>query len=404
LNGAYRVFAGVNILRVTLAILCGVTILGTLPLLKYNSQVNLLIVVYSIIVLTGVLIDTNTNVFFAYQRMDLGLYILIAGSIFYLGLGWLALGLGGVLGVAIAGVVTTVFQCILGFYLINRYLFRIRVEFDWKHQLSIIATGVPFFVGGIASFYNDKVDVFLLSQLSTFQVIGWYSAAYLILDVSKIVPVALATAIYPVLAAKYRLGQKELDRTIRAGVRAMLLITCLIPAIIVPTTGEIIKIMFGPKFSQSVIPLQLVIGSVIFYGLNYIVGSAIFAANGQRPLMVVNFLILAVNLGMNFWLIPLYAHIGASLATIGSYSAGTLMHLALARRLGISSGLPLVLLRPGLAALVAGIAAFLLLQVSWLVSVSGGTVAYIVVLWILREIGPDDFKLVRRLLSTGSGS
>ena len=400
LRNAGHVFAVVSVVRLALAALCVVAVLGALPLLGYSSQVNLLVVVLAVTIVTGTLVDTNVNTFYAFQRMELGLYVLLAGSLLYLGLGWLALDAVGALGVAVAAVLAATVQCIVGIYLINKYLFRVRIELNWKYQATVITAGSPFFVGGMASFFNDKVDVFLLSQLSTFQVIGWYSAAYLLLDLAKIAPGALSSAIYPTLAASCRSARQEFDKSSRSGVRVVLLITCLMPAVFVPASQEILRFLFGVKFDNATVALQVLMGTIVFYGLNLILGSAILAAEGQRPLMVVNFLILAVNLGLNLWLIPSYAHLGASVATIGSYAIGTMLHLVLARRLGISSGLPLAVLRPGLAAVAGAAVTSLLLHVYWILAVVGGSAVYVIILWALHEIGPDDIRLARSLLAT----
>jgi O-antigen/teichoic acid export membrane protein len=193
-----------------------------------------------------------------------------------------------------------------------------------------LSEGLSFSVAGSSvSVYNDVDKTFLVS-LGQMGAAGIYAAAYRVVDV-------VTMPIYSVYAAAtprfFRIGagsaaaaaafsRKTLVRTLPyAGLAAvgMWLAAPLLP------------LAFGPSFHDSVIALRLLCLLPVLRALHYGWGSAITGSASQWNRTATQFGAAAVNVALDFWLIPRWSWRGAaaaSLLTDGALAAASYAVLA----------------------------------------------------------------------------
>lgn len=401
---ATSIFSDAVLLRTGAAILSWFIIATSLPLLSYSATVNLLILTLSSTVLTYGLADAAMAAFTAFQRMELNLYTTVLGALGYFLFGMIGFFAGlGVLGIAIAVVLSNLLTSILGLYLVHRCLFPVKISMDWTRLRRWTRLMVPFFLLSITANLSERADMFLLSRLTTFQVIGWYSAAYLLLDVAKLLPTSFVTALFPALTSRWATSADQFRSAINTALRGVLLITGVFPVVLIPISDRVIEALYGPAFSPSASVLRVLMICPVFFGINFAMGSAILAVGAQGPLVLVTALMLASNVVLNLWLIPGLGAMGASVAKLVSFGIGTLLHLILLRNRKVQVNLVDAVLRIMLCLLTTVGMMLVLAPSIGLVAVPAGLAAYGLLLYLSGALKKTDLTLARQLLRSFVG-
>jgi O-antigen/teichoic acid export membrane protein len=174
------------------------------------------------------------------------------------------------------------------------------------------------FASSTATAYND-IDKTMLSHYGMNAANGIYSMAYRIIDVATI----------PILAIR----EAAMPRFFRSGVEgirgatplAVVLLKRAVPlglfaVVIVFVTAPLIPHLAGSGFRETVSALRWLCLIPLFRSLHQMTGSAITGSGLQRYRTLSQMLAVALNVGLNVWLIPRHGWLGAawsSLATDG---------------------------------------------------------------------------------------
>lgn len=189
---------------------------------------------------------------------------------------------------------------------------------DWGSIKAIFKDGWPLWLGGIQYIILARVDTMLLQVLSPtgHHDLGIYSAAFRISEVMALFINALCPALLPLLVQ----GTREPERIrflTQTGIRLILTVLIAMSLLIYWYAPWITK-LYGPGYAESAGCIQILIWSQAFAAVNAMCGYLlmVYNAQGKRPVILVNFALTLLNVGLNFWLIPLLKAEGASWATV----------------------------------------------------------------------------------------
>lgn len=183
----------------------------------------------------------------------------------------------------------------------------------WK---KLFKYALPFaLLMGFNVIYN-RIDITMLSKIKGDDVVALYSSPYKLINALLFIPLSLSAAIFPLLSREQQNPniKKTLNKTIK-----------YITAIGIPlglgTTlfaSDIIIALFKEDYVQSIITLQILIWSVTLLCFYSIVTHHLVAVNKVYKLVLANLAGVIINIGLNIFLIKIYAHNGAAIATICS--------------------------------------------------------------------------------------
>jgi O-antigen/teichoic acid export membrane protein len=74
--------------------------------------------------------------------------------------------------------------------------------------------------------------------------------------------------------------------------------------------------MFGPEFLAGTLVLQILMISILASFPNIILTNLIFSKNLQKTFIFVTTFGVLLDIGLNFWLIPIYGAVGAAASTV----------------------------------------------------------------------------------------
>ncbi len=194
---------------------------------------------------------------------------------------------------------------------------------DWNFNLSraknIIREGLPLVMAGIAVYIGSKIDqVMLGSLLVDKSQLGFYSTAVRVAEVSDFLPVIVASSIFPKLA-KLNISEKnDLDKLqVYFDIMLLLWLGTAIPISLLSST--IISILYGPSFSPSSGILAVYIWGQFGASLGIARISYLTIRGILKYSLYTAIFGAGLNISLNYFLIPQYQAMGATIATLITY-------------------------------------------------------------------------------------
>ena len=196
----------------------------------------------------------------------------------------------------------------------------------------MVGFGIKTHAGQIGMVGNYRLDQWLLGSISGARALGLYSVAVAWSEVLFFLPNAVANVQRPDLV---RADESEASRQASVGFRAGTLLTLVSAVVLIAAAPFLCVTIFGSAFEGSIRDLRiLALGAFGIAAIKQL-GSALTAQN--RPLLETGGILVAfaVTALTDVLLIPSHADLGASIASMVSYTAGGLaMTLLFVRALG----------------------------------------------------------------------
>jgi O-antigen/teichoic acid export membrane protein len=281
----------------------------------YPQEVKTLIYIAGIVIIINIFSDSFGTIFISYEKMKiLGTFTFLS-TLSYTVLVLIALSSGFRLkAVFLINVfVTAIFAMLFGRF-IRKNLFRFKLRFDPQLIKDILRQAIPFFAALLLVTLNMKIDIIMLSMVSgpieSSVAIGYYGPAHNILLALMIFPRSLNTALLPVVSQKIYLDNES--------VRLKFIMIVISFPIILATSffsKELVTLIFGSTYIQSADALMILGWAYAFYALIIPTYSLLGSSKELNYFLPLLFGVLLLNIGLNFFLIPKYSFIGASMAT-----------------------------------------------------------------------------------------
>ena len=161
-----------------------------------------------------------------------------------------------------------------------------------------------------ATVIGGKIDVFLLTKYKGTATVGLYSAA---LQLNTVMPMLIGAITSVLLPAVSRLKTKPEFVTYmkKSAAGTLALVIALLPVLIFG--GQIIELIFGPKYAGSLVAFQLLFAGYLVALVANPLGLVVYAMNKPKIFTMLNYIQLAIGATLNFMLIPIIGITGAAL-------------------------------------------------------------------------------------------
>src|SRR5438046_4790875 len=220
----------------------------------------------------------------------------------------------GALGVLVGNFTGTlaVFVVLLGY---RRY--QLGLEFDRPLFRQMQRFGMPFVPSGLALWAIDFLDRIFLLKFKGAAEVGLYSVGVRVSTAILLLLVAIRTA-WPAFAYSIK-DDSEAKQTYGFVLTYVLYVTCWVSLALSLLAPWIVRVLTAPAYyaGARVVPL-LVFGGSAFIAFN-VMSIGIGRAKATQFNWVVTGGAAAVNIGLNFLLIPPYGMMGAASATLVAY-------------------------------------------------------------------------------------
>jgi O-antigen/teichoic acid export membrane protein len=187
--------------------------------------------------------------------------------------------------------------------------------FDKKRAKSLLKQSFPLILSAVMVSIYMQIDQIML-KTSGSHAVGIYSAAAKISEAWYFIPVAIVTSVFPAIINARKTDMERYEKRLKNLYDLLVFISLPIAVFISFFGSQIIHIIYADKYEGAGPMLSIHIWSGLFVFLGS-ASSQYLLAEGYTKISFHRTMTGAVvNILLNLWLIPKYAGLGASIATL----------------------------------------------------------------------------------------
>lgn len=215
-------------------------------------------------------------------------------------------------------IVAEVISLIISGWLIRLHFSFVLGNLSFKSMPPLFKKVWPLAVVFILSAIYFRIDMMMLEVMKGEKVVGIYSAAYKLIEFLSIIPGTVTVAALPGLSTDFSANIEGFRENFCKTVAALGLGGAAIGLLLYLFSKQVVLLLYGPLFSDSVLSLNILSGVVFFLFVNGYLAYVTIATNNDRAVALILVISTILNVLLNFYLIPRYSHVGAALSTLVS--------------------------------------------------------------------------------------
>jgi len=273
---------------------------------------------------------------------------------------------------------------------------RVLIGLDLRLVRRWFPLALPF---GITFFLTNlyfRADVPILQHFRSFAEVGWYTFAYKPFEALQFIPLAIQVVVYPLLGVYFVSDPARLKLAYERFFKVLVLLGWPLTVgtfVLVHPIGRLFHL-----FPQSEPSLRILAVAIVFLFCSSAFYAMLNAINRQHLNAWATGLAAAINIGLNLVFIPRYGYLAASTTTVLTEAALCVFGWWFVQRNQPELRLRVVSLgwRIVLAGAVMGVVLYPLTRFSIFISLPVGSLAYLVAIYLLRAIDPEEWRLARQ--------
>ena len=283
-----------------------------------------------------------------------------------------------------------------------RYKYAMIPRPDWRLIRYLLKEVWPLAVaGGLVMIYT-QINVVMIRYFLSERDVGLFAAPKKLVDALLLIPTVFMSGFLPILSKAHKAERDQFHRLVKLCYRVMLAVALPIVAVVTLYSADLINLVSGKAYAGSVPVFAVMIWVSPLWFCGIVFTNTLIAANKQRFLIIVFGVQALLGVALYSIVIPKFGIIGASWATLVTYSimyflALIFSDIAFAGRLWFAS-LPLSLFAAFVAAVVSKA-----LHLSLLLGIVAIPLVFCGILLATRWINHDDWILMRELIRARAG-
>src|SRR5258706_462924 len=197
--------------------------------------------------------------------------------------------------------------------LVRTYFGTLQFQFDIKKNRDLMRLSVPFFLFNLLTVLHMRFDTTLVGIMLGFQQVANYELGIKMMEVARFIVRPLYSVYFPAFSEYVADGRQEKLR-IRLG--QLLILSggagMVLAAGMWVFGTYLVYWLFEPNYEQSILPARILFLSVPFLFIGFVSSIAATALHLEHKMVRILSLSVAINLGLNVFVIPTYGIIGAA--------------------------------------------------------------------------------------------
>jgi O-antigen/teichoic acid export membrane protein len=215
-------------------------------------------------------------------------------------------------GIVVAELISLILSFCVIRYQFGAFLPKFRLSI-WKDYL---VRSAPIAFGMIFSVLYFRLDIVMLQLMTDEKVVGFYSAAYKLFEMSIVFPTSIMLVLFPALVEEFHSDKPQFKKSSIKAFGIFSIFGGSFALILWGFSSEIIAIIFGDEFYPSIAVLEILSGAIFLFFLSFLL-SNILITSGRESINTWNLVgATGLNILLNLALIPRYGAIGAAWSTL----------------------------------------------------------------------------------------
>jgi O-antigen/teichoic acid export membrane protein len=195
--------------------------------------------------------------------------------------------------------------------------------FDRGIMTSLLRDGWPLIISSALIVIHTRIDQVMIGQMLGNVDVGIYSVAIRLSDTWLFLPMLIVQTVTPYVM-KLRESNPMYYQARLLQLYSLMFWLGVLAGILTILFGKLfIALLFGEQYKAAYFPLVLTIWTGIFISQGVARGIWMISENMQGYRLVNNLIAVPMNIALNWYLIPKYGIVGASIASLASIGLGT---------------------------------------------------------------------------------
>ena len=275
-----------------------------------------------------------------------------------------------------------------------------KFEIDLSFWKEAAIKSLPF---GLTIFFYTiyfSIDVVMISWLSNDYATGLYNSAYKVISVFTAFYVIYQYVIFPLMSKLYTEDTNMLKLSFEQAFKYSLLILLPIIVGVYFYSPYIITLIYSSEYALASVPMQILIWTVVFLFINGVATSLLNSIGKEFNVTKIYIIAAIFNVALNYFLIPKYTYIGASIATVLSeiLILGLMMYSISKTEYKPDISLLKTVLKLVVCGAILAIVLYYINVSLWL-AIPIGLIVYLISLFATRSIDETDKYIIKELLN-----
>ena len=320
---AGKYITNISVIKVILATITFGLIVLVINLLGYPEQTIKVVYIIALSVIFSAFTGMFNSVFQAFEKMEyVSLGRILNSVLIFIGVFFAIEHSFGVVGFSslylMANIIVLCYSLVVFQWGFGSKVFTASnklLEIDWSFWKQIIKKALPFGLSAIFVTIYFRIDSVMLSLLKSNEAVGWYSAAYKIVDVfTSFVPGVIYAVAYPIYSRHFK--SKDLKYIYIRSFKVSLILGFFISVSITLFANKIIAVLYGAQYIKSISALKILIWAFFIICISTVTSGLLNSIDKQNIVTIGTGIGAVLNIVLNFILIPKYNLNGAALATV----------------------------------------------------------------------------------------
>ena len=398
-NMASKYLGNIAVMKLILVVITFGLIIIIINILGYPEQTVKVIYFLGLSVVFNAFIVMFYSIFQAYEKMEYVSLGQILRSVLMLGGAILAISLEfSVVGFGFIYCVTNFINLVYSF-IISIYSFaKPKIEIDYNFWKSTIKGALPFFLSSVFSIIVLKIDVIMLSMMQGDMAVGWYSAAYKLMEALMFIPSTFVGSLYPVISRFHLSSNESLKKLYQKSFQYLSIIGLPIAVGTTILADKIILIIYKGGYVNSIIALKILIWTTPIIFLTYMFGTMLASINRQNITLKIVFLCMLFKVVINLILIPKYSYVGASVATVCTEMLSFILCYYFLSKFVQKISIYRFIIKPIIASSIMALFILLFITMKFFLLICISIAIYFGTIIVLKAFSEEDLNLFKQII------
>ena len=322
---AGKYFGNLSLVKLILSVISFILLVIIINLMDYPPDTTLAVYIAGVYVVINSFNKFFISFFRAFERMEYETFVRVFErviaftlviSLIYLNYGLIEI----MIAFLVSGILSFLISCLIMLKRFTKPEFNIDVHF-LKYA---IKEALPFGLIVIFGTIYFKIDTVMLSIMKGDAVVGWYNAAYNIMEgLAALVAGSISYTFFPIMSRYYAESLNEkLKETYFKAFLLLFGAGLVISVFVTIFSDKIILILYGEEYLNSIIALKILIWAFFIICISMISSTLLNSIGKQSIVAMGTGLGAVLNVILNLVLIPKYSYIGAAYATLITEGVG----------------------------------------------------------------------------------
>jgi O-antigen/teichoic acid export membrane protein len=215
----------------------------------------------------------------------------------------------------------------------------LKLHLNFNAGKTMLVASLPFFINYLAYRIYAKIDVMMISAMTTDKEVGWYGAAVNLNNVVLLIMPVVTAVVMPMGA---RIAQKDIklhNETMRSAIRLVLMLIIPLAFFVSLNAEDIVFWLFKAEYGPTVTSLRILAPVVPLTFLCVLLATQLINLNKKWQVAYIALVGLMLNPVLNYLIIiPVYKYVGNGGAGIAAASTTLFTEITVAVLLFISAG------------------------------------------------------------------